>query len=142
MTQVKEGDKVRVNYKGTLEDGTVFDTTQDREPMEFTLGEGMILPGFEKAVIGLSVKDTTSVSLAPDEAYGQYDEKQVVSVDRSEIPTDVELEPGMVLQVAGEDGQAFNVTLTDISEDAVTLDGNHPLAGESLTFEIELLEIL
>lgn len=142
MTQAKLGNTVKVHYEGILEDGTIFDSSWEREPLEFTLGEGMLLPGFEKAIIGLSIDESKTILLDPVDAYGEYDTKQIVTVDRSDIPANVELELGMVLQVTGEDGQAFNVMLTEINDETITLDGNHPLAGESLTFKIKLIEIL
>lgn len=142
MAQAKVGDRVRVHYSGFLEDGTMFDSSLEKEPFEFTLGEEMVIPGFENAVIGMKVGDTKKVSVPPEEAYGNYSEDLVVVIDRAQIPDHIDPELGMMLQVRSQEGTTTNVTITDISEDTVTLDGNHPLAGKELTFEIELLEIV
>lgn len=142
MAEAKLGDKVRVHYTGLLDDGTVFDTSVGREPFGFTIGENTVIPGFENAVVGMKVGDKKTISIPPGDAYGEYLDDLVVVINRSQIPPEIDAEVGMVLQVKSENGTATYVTVTDITDDAVTLDGNHPLAGKSLTFEIELLEIV
>lgn len=142
MAQAKMGDTVRVHYTGKLDDGTMFDTSVNREPLEFTLGEGQVIPGFDTAVIDM-VPGEIRVSLIPaDEAYGPHSEELVTDVDRERFPADLELELGQQLQVGLADGQQAIVMVVDLSDSTVTLDANHPLAGQDLTFEIELVEIL
>ncbi len=142
MSTVKEGDKVKVHYTGTLKDGTQFDSSRDREPLEFTLGEGQLIPGFEKAVIGLSEGESTSVDIPSEEAYGERRDDLEIEVTKEELPGEVEPEVGVQLQVKqNENGRSIPVTITDVTDDKVTLDANHPLAGKDLKFDIELLEI-
>ncbi|NTU97895.1 MAG: peptidylprolyl isomerase [Chlorobiaceae bacterium] len=142
MAQAKTGDTVRVHYTGTLDDGTMFDTSVNREPLEFIIGKGQVIPGFDSAVIDM-VPGETRVSLIPaDEAYGPHSGELVTDVDRSRFPADLELELGQQLQVGLADGQQAVVMIVDITDTSVTLDANHPLAGQNLTFEIELVEIL
>lgn len=141
MAQVKTGDKVKVHYVGSLEDGTVFDSSREGEPMEFAVGERMLIPGFEDAVIGMSVGDSKTVSIPPEDAYGSSIEELVTVVERSQIPSSLEPKIGMMLQANSDDGMVVPFTVKEVTEDSVTLDGNHPLAGKGLTFKIELLEI-
>ena len=141
MSKVKEGDTVKVHYTGTLTDGTVFDTSEEREPLEFTLGQGQLIPGFEKAVVGMNVGDSTEVEIPSDDAYGESREDLVISVPKDQLPDDVEPQVGMQLQVNQQDGQPIPVRITDVGEENLTLDANHPLAGQDLKFEIELVEI-
>ncbi len=138
----KDGDTVKVHYTGTLKDGTVFDTSAEGEPLEFTIGEGMIIPGFEEAVIGMQVEDSKTVDIPAEEAYGPRDEDLVEEVSRDELPEDLEPEVGQQLQSMQEDGSVAMVTVIDVTDTAITIDLNHPLAGEDLTFEIELVEIV
>jgi peptidylprolyl isomerase len=142
MERAKNGDTVKVHYTGSMPDGQVFDTSREREPLQMTIGAGEIVPGFEEAVVDMGVGETKTVDLAPEEAFGQRNEEMVAVVERSQIPENIEVEPGQMLTVRTEDGQTFDVTVTDVSGDAVTVDGNHPLAGQDLRFEIELLEIV
>ncbi len=142
MAEAKLGDKVRVHYTGLLDDGTVFDTSVGREPFDFTIGENTVIPGFENAVVGMKVGDKKTISISAGDAYGEYMDDLVVVINKSQIPPEIDAEVGMVLQVKSENGSSTYVTVTDITGDSVTLDGNHPLAGKSLTFEIELLEIV
>lgn len=143
MSKVKEGDTVKVHYTGKLDDGTVFDTSRQRdEPLEFTLGEGQLIPGFEKAVVGLTVGDNTTVNIPSDEAYGEHRDDLEIKVPKSELPDNVDPEVGMQLQMQQQGSQqAIPVKITNVSNDEVTLDANHPLAGKDLTFDIELVEI-
>ena len=141
MSKAKDGDTVKVHYTGTLENGEVFDTSQEREPLEFQLGQGQLIPGFEKAVIGMSEGDSTTVDIPSDEAYGEVREDLVITVPKDQLPDDVEPQVGMQLQVNQQNGQPIPVRVTEIKKEELVLDANHPLAGKDLTFEIELLEV-
>lgn len=149
MAQAKTGDKVKVHYTGRLEDGEVFDSSECQEddcgcesgPLEFTIGEGNVIPGFEQAIIGMSPGDTKTVVIPVDQAYGERVDEMVAVVERSEIPADLSLEPGNQLEVTQEDGNVFPVIITEVTESTVTLDANHPLAGRELTFDLRLVEI-
>ena len=141
MTQAKQGNTVQVHYTGSLGDGTVFDSSANRSPLEFTVGQGQVIPGFEQAVDGMEIGDQKTVVIPADQAYGVRDERLVVHMDRSKLSKDLELELEDRLQVRRPDGQIMNVTVTEIAESTVTLDGNHFLAGQDLTFAIELVEI-
>lgn len=142
MQKPQAGDTVRVHYIGTLEDGTQFDSSRDSDPMEFAMGQGQLIAGFENAVAGLAAGESCKVTLAPEEAYGASNEEMIQNVPRKLMPEGVELKPGMVLQGQADDGRVDNFTVVSFTEEMVTLDANHPLAGKALTFEIELLEIL
>ena len=139
MAQAKAGDTVRVHYTGTLNNGQIFDSSKARDPLEFTLGTGKVIPGFEAAVTGLAPGETVTTTIPV--AYGPYRNEMVAAVEREKIPADFELEVGQRLQMQVPGGEAMAVTITDIQGDTVTLDGNHPLAGQDLTFELELVEI-
>ncbi len=141
MTQAKKGDKVKVHYTGKLDDGTVFDSSRDREPIEFTLGAGEVIPGFEAAVEGMQVGETKTTTIPAEEAYGPHRDDMILMVERSKFPPHIEPEVGQQLQLRQEDGQTIIVTVAAVTEDTVALDANHPLAGEDLTFDIELVEI-
>ena len=121
MSQAKQGDTVRIHYTGTLDDGTQFDSSSGRDPLEFTIGSGQVIPGFDQAVEGMAVGDSKSVNIAPQE--------------------NLEPVPGMALQARGDDGKVINLTVTHVGDDDITVDGNHPLAGHNLNFDIELVEI-
>jgi peptidylprolyl isomerase len=144
LSKVKDGDTVKVHYTGTLtEEGTVFDSSQDREPLEFTLGEGKLIPGFEKAVVGMKEGDETTVEIESGDAYGQRREDLELEVAKSDLPDNIEPEVGMQLQMQQqENGQAIPVQITAVEDELVKLDANHPLAGKDLTFDIELIEIV
>jgi len=137
----KTGDVVRVHYTGKLADGTVFDTSAGSEPLEFTLGEGKVIPGFEEAVTGMQVGESKTVTIPADEAYGQRRDDMVFKVERDDLPADIDPEVGMQLQMNQGDGSIAIVTITEVSETTITLDANHPLAGQDLIFDIELVEI-
>jgi len=149
MAQAKTGDKVTVHYTGRLEGGEVFDSSECREddcgcesgPLVFTIGEGNVIPGFEQAIIGMSPGDTRTVVIPVDQAYGERIDDMVAVVDRKEIPPDLILEAGNQLEVTQQDGSAFPVIITEVTETSVTLDANHPLAGKELTFDLRLVEI-
>jgi len=141
LSKVKDGNTVKVHYTGTLKDGSIFDSSVEREPLEFKLGEGQLIPGFEKAVIGMEEGDKTKVEIPVDEAYGAAREELIINVPKDQLPEDVQPEVGMQLQVNQPDGQPVPVRVAEISDEELTLDANHPLAGKDLAFEIELVEI-
>lgn len=141
MTQVKSGDTVRIHYTGTLNNGTVFDSSQGRDPLEFTVGSGQIIPGLDKALPGMAVGDTKSVPVPAAEAYGARNDEAVMDVPKSEFPDDIPLKAGTMLEMRSPDGKAVPVQITEVKDDAVTLDANHRLAGEDLNFDIELVSI-
>ena len=141
MTQAKAGDTVRIHYTGTLDDGTVFDISEDRDPLEFTVGSGQIIPGLDIAIPGMSVGDKKSVKVDCQDAYGPIHPEARQAVPRAEIPADIPLDLGTQLQVQTPDGHAMTVTVVEVTETEVTLDANHPLAGKDLTFDIEIISI-
>jgi FKBP-type peptidyl-prolyl cis-trans isomerase 2 len=141
MTQVKPGDTVRIHYKGTLPDGATFDSSEGRDPLEFVVGSGQIIPGLDTALPGMSVGDKKTVEVPADLAYGQPDPNARQAVPRAEIPDDIPLDLGTQLQVQTPQGQVMPVTVVDLTETEVTLDANHPLAGRDLIFDIELVAI-
>lgn len=142
MSQAKQGDTVKVHYTGKLDDGTVFDSSTSGDPLQFTIGEGMIIPGFEQAVLGMAPGDSKTELIPTDQAYGPHQEEMVVVIDRQQMPAEIQPEIGQQLQIQQPTGQVIPVVITDVSGSAVTLDANHPLAGEDLTFDIELVEIV
>lgn len=142
MTQAQQGDTVKVHYRGTLEDGTEFDSSFERDPLEFTLGEGRVIGGFEEAVTGMEVGEEKASRIPATAAYGERRDELVLEVGREQIPAEIEVEAGQQLQIRQEDGQTVPVVVTDISDEAVTLDANHPLAGKDLNFELKLVEIV
>ncbi len=141
MSQAKQGDTVKVHYTGTLDDGTIFDSSAGQEPLEFTLGNGQIIPGFEQAVMGMHAGDTKMVNIPSGEAYGVHREDLMLLVEPSMFPPEITPEIGQHLQLRQQNGTIFDAFVADISEAGITLDANHPLAGHDLTFEIQLLEI-
>ena len=144
MAQAKAGDTVRVHYEGQLSDGTIFDSSLEREPIEFILGQDTVIPGFEQAVIGMEVGESKDISIPPEEGFGDYSEDLVVNIEKTILPPDINPELGMQLEVSSEEEEETPrvFTIADIAEDSITLDGNHPLAGAEIAFKIELLEIL
>jgi FKBP-type peptidyl-prolyl cis-trans isomerase 2 len=142
MPKAQQGDTVKVHYKGTLNDGTVFDDSSGREPLEFTIGEGEIITGLEAAVTGMDVGENKSVSLEPEQAYGQSNEDLFVEVDKEELSAQIEPELGMVLEVSLNNGNKAQVTISEINDQNVVLDANHPLAGQTLNFDLILQEIV
>lgn len=142
MSQAKAGDKVRIHYTGKLDDGTQFDTSSGREPLEFELGAGNVIPGFDAAVEGMEVGQSKSVSIEPEEAYGPRHDQLIQQVEKSQLPDEIEPTVGMQLQSQTPDGQVMPLVVTEVADDTITVDANHPLAGKSLNFDIELVEIL
>ena len=140
MAQAKDGDTVQVHYTGTLGDGTVFDSSVGSDPLEFTLGEGGVIPGFEEAVRGMSPGDTKTTTIPADEAYGPHEAGAVFQVGRDQMP-DVEPEVGQQLGLQHPSGEMIPAIVTAVTSEAVTIDANHPLAGQDLTFEIQLVGI-
>jgi FKBP-type peptidyl-prolyl cis-trans isomerase 2 len=141
MSAAKSGDTVKVHYTGTLNDGSQFDSSQGREPLEFTLGTGQVIAGFNDAITGMSVGDSKTITIPSDQAYGSHNPTMVQEVPRSAIPADIELQQGMVLSAQDPNGHTVNFTVMQFNEEKVTVDGNHPLAGEDLTFALELVAI-
>lgn len=137
----ENGDKVRVHYTGTLKDGTVFDTSHEGDPIEFAIGSKMVISGFEDAVVGMEPGDTKNFTVPSTDAYGEHDPRLVQEVPRTELPPELEPSPGMRLTASGQDGREIALVITDVSDNAVRLDANHPLAGEDLNFEIQLVEV-
>ncbi len=143
MAQAANGSTVQVHYTGRLEDDSVFDSSRERdEPLKFTIGEEQVIPGFEDAVEGMEPGDEKTVDIPSDEAYGPYRDDMVLEVDRGQLPEDLDPEVGQRLQLRQQNGEVVNVTLTEISDEEVTLDANHPLAGKDLSFDIELVDIV
>ncbi len=141
MTEVKSGDTVHIHYTGTLTDGTVFDSSDGRDPLTFEVGSGQIIPGLDVAIPGMAVGDKKIVEVPADQAYGQVDPNARQQVPREGIPADIPLDPGTQLQVQTENGQVLPVTVLEVTEQHVTLDANHALAGKDLKFDIELVAI-
>jgi len=142
MSEAKSGDTVRIHYTGTLSDGTQFDSSEGRDPLEFTLGGGQVIPGLEREIFGMKVGDKKTVTAVADEAYGQPNPSAMQEVPRATIPPEIELVVGGQLQAMTQDGQQISVTIVAITDEIVTMDANHPLAGKDLIFDVELLEIV
>ena len=141
MSQAKSGDKVSIHYTGTFDDGTQFDSSAGRDPLQFELGSGQVIPGFDKAVDGMAVGENKKVNIPAEDAYGPHHGQMVQEVPRSALPDDLEPAEGMSLQAQGPDGQVLDLVVTAVGEDSITVDGNHPLAGKALNFDIELVSI-
>ncbi len=141
MAQAKSGDKVAVHYTGKLEDGSVFDSSTGREPIEFVIGTGSVVPGFEEAVVGMEPGESKSAAIPPEKAYGEAREELVMTVKREEVPPDVDLSVGQRLALRAPDNRQIPVMVSELNDSEVTLDANHPLAGKDLTFDIELVAI-
>ena len=139
--QAKNGDAVKVHYTGRLDEGMIFDSSKGGEPLEFTIGTGGVIPGFEEAVIGMKVGDSKTQHIPFDRAYGPRHEEMLLVVDRTEMPANVPLEIGSHLRVQHPEGHEFDVLIREINDALVTLDANHPLAGHDLIFDIELVQI-
>lgn len=142
MPQAKSGDKVRVHYTGRLDEGTQFDSSSGADPLEFELGAGQVIPGFEDAVTGMNPGDKVTVTIPADEAYGPHRDEMVLEAPRTEIPDELDPQVGQQLQLQHPSGQAIPVVVTEVTDETITLDGNHPLAGQDLTFDLELVEIV
>ncbi len=142
MQKVKSGDKVKVHYHGRLTNGETFDKSEGRAPLEFEVGSGMVIKGFDDGVTGMSVGEKKTISIPFNEAYGPSNPEMIIDMPKSRFPKEMELEIGMALAMSDGHGQQFEVVVTQIKEDAVVLDANHPLAGKDLIFDLELVEIV
>lgn len=139
--RIHKGSVVRLHYTGTLEDGVEFDSSRGRDPLEFTVGEEMLIPGFENGVIGHEKGDRFTITVDPEDGYGEYSEELVFEVPLDQVPEHITPETGMVLELTGEEGE-MEVTVIDVTDTTVLLDANHTLAGEKLTFDIEIMQVL
>jgi FKBP-type peptidyl-prolyl cis-trans isomerase 2 len=139
MRQATTGDTVHVHYTGTLDDGSVFDSSADRAPLEVTIGSGQVIPGFEEALMGMTEGATKSVTLEPENAYGPHNPQMIHSVERARMPDEITLEIGIALQAEDGDGNQIQFTVIELDDENVTLDANHPLAGKALTFQVEIV---
>ena len=141
MSTAKTGDTVHIHYTGRLEDGTVFDSSEGRDPLTFTLGSGQVIPGFDEVVQGLSVGEKASTSIPPAQGYGERMDNLVMTLPREQLPAGLEPEVGMQLEMTTQDGQRIPVNIVELSDDSIVLDANHPLAGKTLNFDVELVSI-
>ncbi len=141
MTEAKNGDKVKVHYTGKLEDGTVFDSSQGREPLDFQIGAHNVIAGFENAIVGMQEGESKTTHIPADEAYGPYQEEMVLTVPRDQFPPDIDPQVGEQLQLRTSNNDSFMVRVKEVTDSEVTLDANHPLAGEALTFDIQLVQV-
>ena len=141
MEGIREGDRVQVHYTGKLQSGEVFDSSQGREPLDLTIGEGKIIPGFEQALLGMQTGDKKSFDLTHDQAFGERKDELVHVIQKEQIPSDIKLEIGMQLALEGQQKEPIPAQVVDISESTVTLDTNHPLAGKDINFEVDVVEI-
>ena len=142
MSDAKAGDTVRIHYTGTLTDGSTFDSSEGRDPLEFTLGSGQVIPGFDKAVAGMEAGDSKTVEIAADDAYGEHNPDGRQPFPRQNVPDDIPMEIGTRLQMQTAEGKPMMVTIVEVTDEEIVLDANHPLAGKDLTFQIELVEIV
>ena len=141
MSQVKENNTVKVNYTGKLVDGQVFDSSEGKEPLEITLGQGQLIPGFEKGLIDMKLNEKKTITIAKDEAYGDVNDALIQEVKKEQLPQDMAPEVGMGLVSKTPDGQEINLLVVEVKEESIVVDGNHPLAGKDLVFDLEVLEI-
>ena len=141
MSKAETGNTVKVHYTGRLNDDTQFDSSAGRDPLEFTLGTGQVIPGFEEAVTGMSIGDSKTVTIPAEQAYGPHHDDLILVVERSQIPAHINPEVGQQLEIHQQDGRAAAVVITEVTDESVSLDANHPLAGQDLIFDLELVEI-
>lgn len=141
MQQAKKGDTVKVHYHGKLNDGTTFDSSEGRQPLEFEVGGGMVIKGFDEGVTGMSIGEKKTVSIPAEDAYGSKQEEMIIPFERKNFPPDIEPEVGMTLNMHSDDGNALPVVITEVNPDTIILDANHPLAGQDLIFDIELVDV-
>tara|TARA_B110000211_G_C13926051_1_gene485002 strand:+ start:175 stop:621 length:447 start_codon:yes stop_codon:yes gene_type:complete len=141
MSQVKENNTVKVNYTGKLSDGQVFDSSEGKEPIEFTLGQGQLIPGFEKGLIDMELHEKKTITISKEEAYGEINQALIQEVKKSELPQEMAPEVGMGLVSKSPDGQEMNLLVIEVREESIVIDGNHPLAGKELIFDLEVVAI-
>ncbi len=141
MAAAKSGDTVKVHYTGKLEDGTVFDTSKERDPITFTLGSGNVIPGFDQGVQGMQPGESKTLTIPPGDGYGERQDKLIVDVPSERFPEEIDPKVGEQYQMQQSDGRTVNVTVTHMKDEMVTLDANHPLAGKTLIFDVELVAI-
>lgn len=141
MQTAKDGDKVKVHYHGKLRSGETFDSSQGRDPLEFTVGSGQVIKGFDEGVRGMNVGDKKTVEINSGDAYGDKDEKNIIEFPKEQFPQDMDPQPGMQLMLSSGDGQQIPVVVAEVKENTVVLDANHPLAGQDLIFDIELVDV-
>jgi len=142
MAEAKLGDTVKIHFTGKLQDETVIETSKDRDPLEFKIGDGNVIPGLEQGVIGMAAGDKKTIAVSPEEGFGQQQEDLVVDLKKSEFPEDVEFAVGAYLNIETSDSKEFKAKVVEIKKDTVTLDANHPLAGITINYDVELLEIV
>ena len=141
MSQVKANNTIKVNYTGKLADGQVFDTSEGKEPIEFVLGQGRLIPGFEKGLIDMKLNEKKTIEISKDEAYGEVNKDLIQEISRTQIPQDMEPKVGMGLVSKTPEGQEINLMIIEVKEESIVIDGNHPLAGRDLVFDVEIVEI-
>ena len=141
MIQVSENSTVKVNYTGKLADGQVFDSSEGKEPIEFTLGQGRLIPGFEKGLIDMELNEKKTITIPKEEAYGEVNKDLIQEVKKSELPQEMAPEVGMGLVSKSPDGQEMNLLVIEVRDETIVIDGNHPLAGKELIFDLEVIEI-
>lgn len=141
MTEAAHGDTVNIHYTGKFPDGTVFDSSDGRDPLKFELGSGQVIPGLDQAMRGMTVGDKKTIEIPAAEAYGPHHPEGIQTIERSQLPPEIQTDIGVQLQATGQDGQVINLIVTAVDETSVTMDANHPLAGKDLVFDVELVSI-
>ncbi|MDG1038419.1 MAG: peptidylprolyl isomerase [Polaribacter sp.] len=141
MSQVKENNTIKVNYTGKLSNGQIFDTSEGKEPIEFVLGQGRLIPGFEKGLIDMKLNEKKTIEIAKDQAYGDVNDNLIKEVNKTELPQDMEPKVGMGLVSKSPDGKEINLMVVEVKDESIVIDGNHPLAGHDLIFDVEVVEI-
>jgi FKBP-type peptidyl-prolyl cis-trans isomerase 2 len=141
MSQVKENNTIKVNYTGKLSNGQIFDTSEGKEPIEFVLGQGRLIPGFEKGLIDMKLNEKKTIEIAKDQAYGDVNDNLIQEIKRTELPQDMEPKVGMGLVSKSPDGKEINLMVVEVKDESIVIDGNHPLAGHDLIFDVEVVEI-
>ena len=141
MSQVKENNTIKVNYTGKLSNGQIFDTSEGKEPIEFVLGQGRLIPGFEKGLIDMKLNEKKTIEIAKDQAYGDVNDNLIKEVNKTELPQDMEPKVGMGLVSKSPDGKEINLMVVEVKDESIVIDGNNPLAGQDLIFDVEVVEI-
>jgi len=141
MSQVKENNTIKVNYTGKLSNGQIFDTSEGKEPIEFILGQGRLIPGFEKGLIDMKLNEKKTIEIAKDQAYGDVNDNLIQEINKADLPQDMEPKVGMGLVSKSPDGKEINLMVVEVKDESIVIDGNHPLAGHDLIFDVEVVEI-